>query len=70
MPKSKIQIDVYRVEGNVVVCGLYTGERWVRMAMSKADYELLVSDGFFIRDGKTPDSANVINTTNVFAEEG
>lgn len=58
-----MQIDVKRIENKTAVCLLYTGDRCVRMVMAEADYLLLVRDGFFIRDGKTKDSADVINTT-------
>jgi hypothetical protein len=62
----KIQIDIKRIEGNAAVGNLYTGNRCVKIAMSAGDYELLVRDGFFIRDGKSTDSADVINTTDEY----
>lgn len=34
--------------------------------MEKYEYENLIRDGFFIRDGKERDSANVLNTTEVY----
>jgi hypothetical protein len=34
--------------------------------MGKGDYHHLIRDGFFIRDGKQKDSADILNTTNVF----
>ncbi|MEP7375552.1 MAG: hypothetical protein ABI675_19565 [Chitinophagaceae bacterium] len=66
-----IQIDITKVhgDGNLVEGGMYTGGSWVRIAMSKNDYETLVREGFFIRDGKSKDSAGVINTTNTFYPE-
>jgi hypothetical protein len=33
------------------------------------EYKAMLRDGVFIRDGKTPDSANVINTTETFYSE-
>jgi hypothetical protein len=67
--KHKIQIDVVKGEQNgVYACNLYTGQRCVRMYIHQHDYESLINDGFFIRDGKKFDSANVLNTTNVFNE--
>ncbi len=35
----------------------------------KIDYERLLSDSFFVRDGKNRDSAGVLNTTNTFIEK-
>ena len=65
----QIQIDVNKIDGNLVVAGMYTGGRWVRIAMALTDYNDLVGDGFFIRDGKEKDSAGVLNTTKVFIPE-
>lgn len=63
-----VQIDVKNVDTqkNLVECSLYTGDRCVKMYISAADYEELVRDGFFIRDGKNRDSANVLNTTKEY----
>jgi len=47
----------------MAVCNLYTGDRCVRILISEADYWYLIRDGFFIRDGRTLDSAGVMNTT-------
>lgn len=60
-----MQIDVTAVNAfkNLVACNLYTGDRCVKIYMSHTDYRELIRDGFFIRDGKTTDSADVINTT-------
>ena len=62
----EIQIDVTQIKGNTVMCNMYTGVLCVRIAMSNRDYEELIRKGFFIRDGKTLDSANVLNTTEVY----
>lgn len=60
-----MQIDVKTVDDvkNTVICNLFTGERCVKIYMSVSDYKDLIRDGFFIRDGKERDSANVLNTT-------
>lgn len=61
-----IQIDVKDVVDQHVTCNMYTGERCVRIFMTQYDYDALVRDGFFIRDGKDKDSAGVLNTTIVY----
>jgi hypothetical protein len=62
-----VQIDVKKVlDKGIVQCNLYTGERCVKIFMSEYDYSELMRDGFFIRDGKSLDSANVLNTTEVY----
>lgn len=66
MPDQYVQIDMQRIEGNAAICNLYTGSRCIKIAMAKNDYESLVRDGFFIRDGKQVDSAGVLNTTKTF----
>lgn len=65
-PDHYIQIDVKEICSNHVICNMYTGILCVRIAMSKTDYEELNRKGFFIRDGKTRDSANVLNTTETY----
>lgn len=37
--------------------------------MNEFDYERLKEEGIFIRDGKSRDSAGVLNTTNTFIEK-
>lgn len=64
--KEKIQIDVKSVDERVVICNLYTSERCVKIVMANDDYHSLIRDGFFIRDGKELDSANVLNTTDTY----
>jgi len=62
-----VQIDVVGITPHdVVKCNLYTGERCVNIYMDISDYQKLITDGFFIRDGKSTDSANVINTTHTY----
>jgi len=58
-----MQIDLLRIENNTAVCNLYTGDRCVKIIMTKDDAELLRQDGFFIRNIHQVDSAGVINTT-------
>ena len=64
-----MQIDVIEVDHsrNLVRCSLYTGERCVRMYISVNDYDEMIRDGFFIRNGKNRDSAGVLNTTEEYA---
>lgn len=62
-----IQIDVVKILHESVVCKmLINNDMYVGMMMSKMDYELLKENGFFIRDGKTEDSAGCWNTTSVY----
>ena len=61
-----MQIDVVLVGESYVTCNLYTENRCVRIYLGLSDYEALMRDGFFIRDGKTRDSANVLNTTKEY----
>lgn len=71
MNKRTIQIDVIgKVEGTQFMkCKLYTNENIVIIMMNEFDYERLKKEGIFIRDGKSRDSAGVLNTTNTFIEE-
>jgi hypothetical protein len=62
-----MQIDVVKyLNGNLVECNLYTGDRCIKIAMGRQDYEALVRDRFFICSGKEADSAGVLNTTHEF----
>jgi hypothetical protein len=63
-----MQLDVKRIEKGTAVCNLYTENRCVQIIMTEVDYNNLVRDRFFIRDGKTADSAGVINTTAEYHE--
>lgn len=65
-PDNYIQIDVKRQEGPYVLCGMYTGVLYVEISMKTSDYHELIRKGFFIRDGKTVDSAGVLNTTETY----
>lgn len=44
-------------------------ENIVIIMMNEFDYERLKEEGIFIRDGKSRDSAGVLNTTNTFIEK-
>lgn len=70
-----MQIDVKKQIGTQEVedcmwCILYTELRAVNIFISRYDYECLKRDGFFIRDGKSIDSANVLNTSKVYELKG
>lgn len=54
------------MDNGMIRCSMYTGERCIKIFMEKYEYENLIRDGFFIRDGKERDSANVLNTTEVY----
>lgn len=71
MKKRTLQIDVIGpVEGtDFVKCKLYADGRVCAFWTTQANYEALIFDKIFIRDGKSVDSAGVVNTTNTFIEE-
>ena len=59
-----------KIEGTQFMkCKLYTNENIVIIMMNEFDYERLKEEGIFIRDGKSRDSAGVLNTTNTFIEK-
>lgn len=66
MDDMYVQIDVMNITNDHVQCNLYTGVLCCKMLISRSDYDELVRMKFFIRDGKTIDAANVVNTTEVF----
>ncbi|RQO65094.1 hypothetical protein DBR40_24800 [Pedobacter sp. KBW01] len=69
--RRKLQIDVKGTaenNDNIIECCLIFDGRSCIFYLSKANYEALMYDGLFIRDGKSRDSANIINTTNLFEE--
>ena len=51
------------------ICKLYIDGNASVILMNKIDYERLLSDSFFVRDGKNRDSAGVLTTTNTFIEK-
>lgn len=67
MAKKTLQIDVLVVGDSNTICNLYADGRCIKIAMLTTDYEALKTDGVFIRDGKTRDSAQVLNTTKVYS---
>lgn len=71
MKRRTMQIDVIgSVEGTELMkCKLYVDGRVCIIGMSRYDYEELMREKVFIRDGQTIDSAGVINTTNTFVEK-
>ena len=68
--KRTMQIDVIEeVKGTQFMqCKLYIDGNASVILMNKIDYERLKEEGIFIRDGKSQDSAGVLNTTNTFIE--
>ena len=66
-----MQIDIKEIdeEKSIALGYLYTEERAVKIIMSYRDYTDLIRDGFFIRDGKEKDSANVLNTTLKYLQQ-
>ena len=74
MEKRSVQIDVVALNEEIrytdmVRCNIYLGGRCCTFWTTQSNYEALIYDGIFIRDGKAKDSANILNTTNVFYEE-
>ena len=71
MTKRTLQIDVLGAcENNesIIECNVIVSGRCCRFYTSKSNYEALMFDGVFVRNGKEKDSANVLNTTKVFHE--
>lgn len=72
MENKKLQIDVLGpMEDNpsLVECIIKVGFRRNLFYTPKANYEAMMYDGVFIRDGKEKNALGVINTTNVFIED-
>lgn len=70
--QRKLQIDVkgsMEADPNIIEMVLSVDGRDCRIFTSKSNYEALVYDGFFVRDGKEKYSADCINTTNVYVEQ-
>ena len=69
--KRTMQIDaIEEVKGTQFMqCKLYIDGNASVIFMNKIDYERLKEEGIFIRDGKSQDSAGVLNTTNTFIEK-
>ncbi|MBD9179635.1 MAG: hypothetical protein EGP82_10765 [Odoribacter splanchnicus] len=72
MRKRWLQIDVMGAESqneNLIRCKMFVDGRCYLCWITKEGYEDMLLDKVFIRDGKEKDSADVINTTNVFYEK-
>lgn len=72
MTKRSLQIDVLGEvpsSPGMIECNLYVDGRCCTFWTTKSNYEALMYDKVFLRNGKEKDSANVYNTTNVFYEE-
>ncbi|MCT4636219.1 MAG: hypothetical protein N4A72_00790 [Bacteroidales bacterium] len=70
--KRTIQIDIkgFNKENNdIVEFNLIIAGRSCRCYMHESNYQALMYDGVFVRDGKSYDSAGVLNTTRVFEEK-
>ncbi|GAA4277516.1 hypothetical protein [Aquimarina mytili] len=72
MSKRTIQIDV--VDSNnpingLISCNVYIDGRPCAFWTTEENYDSLIRDGFFLRDGKTKDSAGVINTSATYYEK-
>ena len=65
MNKRTIQIDVIGPieETELMKCKLYVDGRVCVIGMSRYDYEELMREKVFIRDGKSVDSAGVITVS-------
>lgn len=73
MEKKKLQISVIAHTSIVkdalaVECKLSINDTACKFFITPDNYERLIECGFFVRDGKTADSAGVINTTSVYVE--
>lgn len=72
MKQRKLQIDVigpHEEDEKIIECRLIVDGRCCLFYTSRANYQALMFDGVFIRDGKEKDSANVLNTTRVYIEQ-
>ncbi len=72
MEKRSLQIDVLgeaEDSPGIMECNIYIDGRCCKFWTTKSNYEALVYEKVFIRDGKKIDSAKVLNTTNVYYEE-
>jgi len=66
----QLQIDVKKITKiDYAECRMIVDGRDILIFMHKTDYEKLIEDGFFVRDGKSEDSSGCINTTKVFEEK-
>lgn len=56
------------IQYQLIECQICIDGRYCMFWTTKANYEALLYDKVFIRDGKTKDSEGVLNTTNTFEE--
>ena len=71
MKKRTLQIDVIgptEDDERIIECVLIVDGRSCTFYTSRANYQALIFDQVFIRDGKERDSAGILNTTHVFDE--
>lgn len=71
MGKRSLQIDVkglHEDDERIVEFNLIVDGRTCLCYTSRSNYQALIYDGFFIRDGKEKDSAGVLNTTRMYDE--
>jgi len=64
-----VQIDVKKLTDKYAICGMYTGVLYAEVVMTIDSYNELVRKGFFIRDGKSVDSAGILNTTDTYYKD-
>jgi hypothetical protein len=69
--RKRIQLDVKDIPGTEEIKKLiiYVDGNDYVVYLFVDQYETMLRDGVFIRDGKTLDSANVRNTTGTFYSE-
>ncbi len=71
MENRTLQIDVkgpIEETNTIIKCILSIDGRDCEIFMWRSNYEALMFDKVFIRDGKERDSAGILNTTNIFKE--
>lgn len=71
MKKRTLQIDVIGTtedDERIIECVLIVDGRSCIFYLSRANYQALMFDQVFIRDGQERDSAGILNTTHVFEE--
>jgi|GEM_PF-1471485 len=64
-----VQIDVKEIKDGFARCCMNAGGRHVTILMQESDYRDLVSDGFFVRSGRSKDSTGILNTTVAYYPE-
>lgn len=71
MKKRTLQIDVLgptEEDERIIECVLIADGRSCTFYTSRANYQALMLDDIFIRNGKEKDSSGILNTTSVFEE--